>query len=169
MSDQTEVYSEINNPLDNVEDVLSDNNWVYKRKNNEELIVKLEGTACNYRMIFIWQEHMNALQLYCQYNIQINPKNIAIATTSIMEMNSNLWMGHFEIEKESLSPCFRQTNLLNSHQNKAEQPHIEDLIEVSLIQCERYQHVFELLSNEQDQELDMQILSFAMMETLGQS
>ncbi len=168
MSDRVELYSDTaNNPLDNVEDVLSDNNWVYSRKNNEELVVELAGKACDYRVLFVWQEHMNALQLCCQYDMQVKPENMSVAATSIMDMNSNLWMGHFEITKGNLSPCFRQTNLIHSHGKDKNYSHIEDLVEISLNQCERYQHVFELLSS--DDNLDMQILSFAMMETQGES
>ncbi len=168
MSDQIELYDGVSqNPLDNVEDILNDNNWIYSRKNKDEIIVNLSGKACDYRMIFLWQEQMNALQLYCQYDMTISHKNIDVAACAIMNMNSNLWMGHFELNKDSKSPCFRQTNLINIDGNNKDYSHIEDLLEISLTQCERYQHVFELLST--DENIDMQILSFAMMETQGES
>ena len=166
MSNQANSQHETNsNPLDSVEDVLCDNNWVYSRMNNQELVVEVTGTSCDYRLLFVWQEHLNALQLCCQYDIKIKSENMGIAATALMDMNAELWMGHFEITKGSLSPSFRQTCLMHGHEQK--KSYIEDLVDISLVQCERYQAVFQLLSYEKAVNVD--ILSLAMMETLGES
>ena len=165
MRDQANTQNDMNNPLDSVEDVLSDNNWVYSRMNNQELIVEVSGTSCDYRLLFVWQEHLNALQLCCQYNIEIIPENMNMAATALMDMNSDLWMGHFEITKGTLSPSFRQTSLIHGHREL--KSYIEDLVDISLVQCERYQTVFQLLAHEKTVNAD--ILSLAMMETLGES
>ncbi len=165
MRDQANTHDDIQNPLDSVEDVLHDNNWVYSRMNNQELVVEIAGTSCEYRLLFVWQEHLNALQLCCQYNMKIKPENMGIAATALMDMNAELWMGHFEITKGSLSPSFRQTCLIHGHQQRKN--YIEDLVDISLVQCERYQTVFQLLSH--DKAVNADILSLAMMETLGES
>ena len=155
------------NPLDNVEEVLDDYNWIYSRMNNEALVVEVEGKSCAYRLLFIWQEHLNALQICCQYNLHIRPHNMERAALAIMEMNTSLWMGHFEIMKDSASPCFRHTCLIHEHDDRKDYTHIENLLDISLIQCERYQNVFHLLAGEDS--IDTDILSFAMMETAGES
>ncbi len=165
MRDQASTHSDTQNPLDSVEDVLCDNNWVYNRMNNQEILVEVAGTSCEYRLLFVWQEHLNALQLCCQYNMQIKPENIAVAATALMEMNTDLWMGHFEITKDNLSPSFRQTCLIHGHEHRKN--YIEDLVDISLVQCERYQTVFQLLSHESA--VNAELLSLAMMETLGES
>ncbi|PCI56165.1 MAG: hypothetical protein COB36_05120 [Alphaproteobacteria bacterium] len=165
MRDQANTHDDIQNPLDSVEDVLCDNNWVYNRMNNQELVVEIAGTSCNYRLLFVWQEHLNALQLCCQYNIKIKPENMSIAAMALMDMNAELWMGHFEITKSNLSPSFRQTCLIHGHEQR--KSYIEDLVDISLVQCERYQSVFQLLSH--DKAVNTDILSLAMMETLGES
>ena len=166
--DQLESYDNANiNPLDSVEDILSNHNWVYDRTNQEEIIVEVMGKSCNYRLLFVWQKHMNALQLCCQYDLQIKPDNIQVAATALMDMNSALWMGHFELSKDNLSPYFRQTCLIHEHDSKAGYSQIEDLVDISLIQCERYQSVFHILA--ENENVDSEMLSFAMMETAGES
>ncbi len=168
MTNQVECYdSENPNPLDSVEDVLSDYNWVYSRMDNENLIVEIAGKSCKYRLSFVWQEHINSLQLRCQYDVKIKPENMASAANALMDINESLWMGHFEISKNTMLPRFRQTCLIHGHDQKKGYSYIEDLVDISLIQCERYQSVFHMLAN--DSEIDTQMLSLAMMETAGES
>ena len=168
MTDQVKLHEDFeHNPLDSVEDVLNDHNWVYSRMNNQELIVEVSGKSCNYRLLFVWQEHMSALQLFCQYDLKIKPENLILAATTLMDMNASLWMGHFEIAKETQIPSFRHTCLLPDHKESKSYVHIEDLVDISLVQCERYQAVFHLLSSEEP--VNIEVLSLAMMETAGES
>lgn len=170
MTDQIEFYEDSTstpNPLEWVEDVLNDHNWVYSRMTNEELIVDIAGKACNYRLLFVWQDHMNALQICCQYEMEISANNMAMAASALMDMNAALWMGHFELTKESNAPCYRYSCLLRDQSSKSGYEHIEDLVDIALTQCERFQTVFALLSQENG--MDSQSLSFAMMETAGES
>ena len=114
MTDQIELYEDAGqNPLDNVEDVLSDNNWIYSRMNDEELIVEVAGKTCHYKLLFVWQEHMNALQLCCQYGIKMKPENFQLAATALVDMNASLWMGHFEFSKETTSTLTLLSNMAN--------------------------------------------------------
>lgn len=152
------------NPLDNVEDILTHHNWVYSRPNNDELMVKVAGRSCCYSLYFIWHEHMNALQYVCEYDLQITQENRLAAYDTIMTMNAASWIGHFEINNDTQSPAYRYT-LLQGGASQVDL--IEDLVEMSLAQCERYQPVFQILS--QDSETNSQTLSLAMMETSGES
>ncbi len=168
MTSQLECYNDNNiNPLDSVEDVLSDYNWVYSRMDNENIIVEVAGKSCQYRLLFAWKEHLNALQLRCQYDIKINPDNFDLAINAVMNINEQLWMGHFELLKNRQTPCFRHSCLIYEGDNKKFYNHIEDLVDISLIQCERYNPVFQMLAS--DESLDLEMLSFAMMETAGES
>ncbi len=170
MENQVELYDRMNpNPLDSVEAVLSDHNWVYSRMNDAQLVVDVAGKSCNYRLLFVWQEHMNSLQLCCEYDLKIKELHLPLAAMALMDMNASLWMGHFELDRASLSPSFRQTCFIREHDQKRGYAHIEDLVDISLIQCERYQSVFALLTGEGDGVIDADIISFAMMETAGES
>ncbi len=157
----------VQNPIDRVEDVLDGYNWVYNRTNNQELIVEVAGRSCNYRMLFIWQEHMSALQLCCEYDLEIKQGNMDATAHALMDINPSMWMGHFEVSKKSGAPAFRHTCMLYKHPDEKDSFQIEDLVDICLIQCERYQPVFHLLAT--NTRIDSEVLSFAMMETAGES
>ncbi|MGN7438261.1 MAG: YbjN domain-containing protein [Alcanivorax sp.] len=170
MSQAVEIYEETSlpNPLDSVEDVLSDNNWIYSRMNNEELIVDVAGSVFSYRIFFIWQEHMNGLQIMCQYDKEVADNNMELAAESVMQLNRSLWMGHFEINAQKNAPCFRYTTILHDRKNKDHvYNNINDIVDICLAQCEQHQGVFQMLCATDT--LDIRSLSLAMMETVGES
>ncbi len=168
MEDQIELHEEIAfNPLDSLEDVLNDHNWIYTRLRDDTLMVEVAGQSCQYKMLFTWQETMGALQLHCQYDMEVKAEKMALGASAVMDMNADLWMGHFEITREHHAPCFRHTCLLRGRNGKSDYDLIEDLVDISLAQCERYQTVFHMLCDESLPSIDT--LSFAMMETEGES
>lgn len=169
MENQTRIQQqgEDGNPLDSVEEILDENDWAYSRMNNDELIVRVSGKSCDYRLFFIWQSNMRALQFCCQYDMEIHKENIPIASAVLMDLNAALWMGHFEIDKESAIPCFRQTCLLRSCKEQSRSEYIEDLVDIALAQCEQYQAVFQILAS--GEAAHAESLSLALMETAGEA
>ncbi len=168
MTDQIEAYEELErNPLDCVEDVLSDHNWVYSRMNSEELVVEVAGKSCHYRIMFVWQESLGALQICCQYGMSILPENMDMAAHALMSINAAVWMGHFEMTYDTMAPRFRQTSLIRGDDARSDYDHIEDLVDISLNQCEHYHHIFDMLCVAGT--INAETLSFAMMETAGES
>lgn len=155
------------NPLDNVEEFLSINNWVFDRMTDDELIVQLQGKACTYRLFFIWQADMSALQFCCQYDLTVAPGNMDAAARALLKINENLWMGHFDIPQGNSMPSFRHTCLLRGVRGLSGIDHIEDLVDISLAQCERYYSVFDLLARGADAMDDD--LSLALMDTSGRA
>lgn len=167
------MYSEIDlidedlHPLDSVEDVLSANNWTFNRMNNDELMVQISGKAGLYRLFFIWQEDMNALQFCCQYDLNIAGNNLPAASTALLAINEQLWMGHFDLPKSTGVPSYRYTCLVRNAGRSATAEIIEDMVDISLVQCERFYPVFHMLASAND--INTQNLSLALMETAGES
>jgi len=155
------------NPLDSVEDVLNDNNWIYDRMNNEELLVDVAGSVFSYRLCFIWQEHMGALQILCHYDCNVNNVNMPLAAEALMQINRAMWMGHFDLTTEDRVPSFRYTCLFHDRHGDSVYTNIQDIVDICFAQCERYQSVFQILSSHQP--TDLQVLSLAMMDTAGES
>jgi hypothetical protein len=162
-----DLQDNISNPLDHVEQILSDNNWSYSRMADNELMVQVTGRACTYRLFFVWQENMNALKFNCQYDLSVSRNNIANASLALMEMNASMWIGHFEIERDTRIPSFRHTSLLKGcgEQNGFESIH--DLVDIALAECERFWHVFAIMAQEKN--ANTESLSLALMETQGES
>lgn len=171
MSAQIDIRDESVNPLDSVEEILNAHNWVFNRMNNDELIVSVKGKACNYRLFFIWQEDMNAMQFCCQYEMNLDNANTGLAAEALMHMNENLWMGHFDIPQDTKIPSFRHTCLLRGVNGPSNIEHIEDLVDISLAQCERYYSVFYLLSQnaQNDNILNDANMNLALMDAAGES
>ena len=153
------------NPLDRVEEVLTTQNWVFNRMTHHELMVNVTGKDCEYRLFFLWQPEMNAMQFCCQYDLRIDPDNRPPAARALMTINEALWMGHFDIPQESGTPSFRHTSLFRGTASEGGTEPIEDLIDIAMAQCERYYPVFFVLSTLRNP--DDQSLSLAMMDTLG--
>lgn len=159
-----DLGDELINPLDFVEDILTAHNWVFNRMNEDELTVQVTGQHCDYRLFFIWQQDMSALQFCVQYDMVLNRDNMDNAAKALMHVNQNLWMGHFDLPKETEIPTFRHTCLLRGvHGSHAE--HIEDLVDIALTQCEKYFPTFHYLCDGAIASNDL--LSLALMETNG--
>jgi hypothetical protein len=157
------------NPIDSVEEVLAANNWSFERTHNDELIVEVTGKSSTYRLFFIWQEGMNALQFGCHYDIAIGSNNLDEAYKTIISMNQKLWMGHFDLPQETQTPIFRYTCMLRGAARASMAEAIEDMVDISLMQCERYYPAFHLLANENSAPTNPQHMSLALMETVGES
>ncbi len=167
MSVQIDIVNDTVNPLDSVEEILTSNDWVFNRMNDDELIVSVKGKACDYRLFFIWQEDMSAMQFCCQYDLTLDNANMSAAGEALMSINEDLWMGHFDLPAETKIPSFRHTCLLRGLNGLSGVEHIEDLVDISLAQCERYHHVFHMLSK--PEVANDQNMALALMDTLGES
>lgn len=170
MSNRVETATAVDslNPLDNVEEILNANNWEFNRMTDEELMVQVTGSNCAYNLFFIWQEDMDALQFCVQYDMKIDdPKARSKAMEAVQEINENLWMGHFDLPKKTGIPSFRHTCLYRGLKKTATNDHIEDLVDISLAQCERHYPLFSLIAHGQN--LNDQTMALAMMQTQGES
>lgn len=168
MANQTEVIESGLNPLDAVEEVLADHNWAYSRTDDDRLIVQVAAHCCTYRLYFIWQEGLAALQFSCEYDLKVCDTNAQIASAVLMDVNESLWLGHFEIARSTMIPTFRQTCLMRGHDNSSSgSDFIQDLVDIALTQCERYFPVFHILSAAET--ANAQNLSLALMDTAGES
>ncbi len=152
------------NPLDHVEEVLNRHNWAFNRVNAEELIVQVTGKGCDYRLFFIWEEDMSAIQFCCQYSLKIPTENFKMAAKSLMELNANLWLGHFDLPAKTGVPSFRYAAFCQEETTTPDK--ISNMIDVALAQCERFFPAFNVLSK--TTATDEGSLSLALMETRGE-
>ena len=167
MSVEIDEFFEYLNPLDSVENVLCTHNWVFNRISEDELVVQIAGKACSYRLFFIWQEDMNALQFCAQYDMTVNSQNMDHAAGLLMKINENLWMGHFDIPSDTGVPSFRQTCLMRGLENAEHTKHFEDMVDIALTQCERFYSAFHFLCSANI--ANDQVISLALMDTSGEA
>ncbi len=162
-----DIFEEISNPLDSIEDLLASNDWVFSRTNCDELVVDVKGRHCDYRMLFIWQDEFSAMQFVCQYDFPVHRENHQQLPVALMAMNSELWLGCFDMDHGTNFPTFRYNSLFRGMTQTSGAEHIEDLVEIALSECERFYSVFYLLS--MSTPVDDASLRLALMSAAGES
>src|ERR1700733_9178666 len=112
---QAQDRSTISNPLDILEDIVSANEWMFERAHDDELIVELAGRWCHYRMFFVWQREIGALQFTCQFDMKVPEAKQGDVNDLLAMLNNRLWLGHFDLEPQQTTPLFRYTVLARNN------------------------------------------------------
>ncbi len=169
-----DLYDDVSNPLDSVEEIILNNDWTFDRQNEDELTVHVSGKHGHYKMAFVWQEDYSAMQFCCAPDLSVSPNKIDEAARVINKINAGLWLGHFDVRPQTSNnvngayiPCFRHTSLFRGMNETSGITHMEDLIDIALSECERYYLTFDLLSKTEIQ--DNKDIALAMMDVAGRS
>ncbi|CAK0753693.1 YbjN domain-containing protein [Azospirillaceae bacterium] len=132
------------NPLDVVEEIVAANEWPFDRSGEDEMVVEIAGRWCDYRLYFVWQEEISAMQFSCRFDMRVQGHRRSAVHDLLAEVNARMWLGHFDVCSDELTPMFRQTTLLRgSHGATIEQ--LEDLVEIALTECERFYPAFQFV------------------------
>ncbi|PZO86596.1 MAG: hypothetical protein DI626_06135, partial [Micavibrio aeruginosavorus] len=167
LSSHDDIFEDVSNALDSVEEILSANEWAFDRMGEDELTVQVTGKMGEYRLFFHWQEEHSAMRFCCQYDLDIRRDAIANAATAMTEINSTMWLGHFAFREGTEIPCFRHTALFRGQTQNSGAEHMEDMVDIALSECERYYALFELLSRSKP--ATREELELAMMQPVGAS
>lgn len=154
------------NPLDIIEEIVVANEWLFERNANDELIVELSGRWCHYRLFFVWQHDISALQFSCQFDLKVPAARRAVVHELLATMNSKMWLGHFEICPDDATPLFRHTLLLRGARASAVET-LEDLVEIALTESERFYPAFQFVI--WGGKPPCEALASAMIDTVGQA
>jgi len=162
-----EIFEDVSNPLDSVEEILYANDWIFDRMTEDELQVQITGKMGEYKLFFHWQEEYSAMKFVCQYDIDVKRDAMDMAAKTMTTINSGLWLGHFDFRENTEIPCFRHTTLFRGQTQTSGADHIEDLVDIALAECERFYPVFDILSRGLPaNDCDMQL---ALMTVAGES
>ena len=169
---EIDLYDDVSNPLDGVEEIMLNNDWSFDRRNEDEMTVNVSANHGTYKMAFIWQEDYSALQFCCAPDIIISPNKLIEATQVINKINASLWLGHFDVraelnDEQAFVPCFRHTSLFRGMNDSSGVAHMEDLIDIAIHECERFHMSFELLSKATAS--NTKDMSLALMDVAGLS
>ena len=132
------------NPIDLVEEIVQANEWPHDRSSDEEMVVEIQGRWCDYRLFFVWQREMNALHYSCGFEMKVPRGRRGPVYELLAAVNERLWLGHFDLADGDDSPSFRQGVLLRGVFG-ASVEQIEDLVDISISECERFFPAFQLV------------------------
>lgn len=154
------------NPLDIVEEIVAANEWLFDRSTEDELVVELAGRWCHYRMYFVWQREVNALQFSCQFDMRVPEGKRADVSDLLVMLNGRLWLGHFDLDMQQNVPLFRYTVLTRADRSPGVEL-LEDLVEIALTECERFYPAFQFVM--WGGKRPSEALAAAMIDTAGQA
>lgn len=158
--------SHTHNPLDIVEEIVAANEWLFDRSNEDELVVELAGRWCHYRMYFVWQREVGALQFSCQFDMRVPEGKRCDINDLLSLLNNRLWLGHFDLDLQQNSPLFRYTVLARSDRLPGVEV-FEDLVEIALTECERFYPAFQFVV--WGGKSPNEAIAAAMIDTAGQA
>tara|TARA_Y100000590_G_scaffold469993_1_gene661179 strand:- start:1316 stop:1819 length:504 start_codon:yes stop_codon:yes gene_type:complete len=154
------------NPLDVIEHVVSAHEWPFDRCSANEMSISIEGSWARYHLWFAWNSERSGLQFSCAFDFKAPLEKVASVQSLLAMMNEKLWLGHFDLWADEGMLMFRHTLIFSGGAGvTAEQ--IEDLVEISLKECEKFYPALHFVmwgGKSPDQALDS-----AMLETHGEA
>ncbi|MFA5591895.1 MAG: YbjN domain-containing protein [Micavibrio sp.] len=161
-----DIFEDVSNPLDSVEEILCANEWIFDRMTEDELTVQVTGKMGEYKLFFHWQEDYSAMQFSCEMDVEISESAMDAAAKTMTEINSSLWLGHFDFRSGTNIPHFRHTTLFRGMTHTSGAEHLEDLVDIAISECERYFPVFDIFSRglpANDADMSLAIMNVAGM------
>lgn len=162
---ESESFDFAVNPIDFVEEMVAAQDWAFSRFDQDELVVEVKGRCGVYKMHFLWRTELNALYFSCAMDTKVAPEKRGNVYELLAHANENLWLGHFDISREDGSLLYRHTCLLRGMNGHAEP--IEDLVEIALLECDRFYPAFELVLEGECKAPEA--LSLAIIDTVGEA
>ena len=154
------------NPLDILEDIVNANEWLSDRSNDDELVVELAGRWCHYRLFFVWQREIGALQFSCQFDMRVPEPKRGDVNDLLSMLNNRMWLGHFDLDAQQNTPLFRYTVLARGERMPGMEM-LEDLVEIALTECERFYPAFQFVI--WGGKKPTEAMAAAMIDTAGQA
>ena len=138
---QTSVPND--NPLDLVEQLAAQNEWLFDRAGEDEMHLSFPGQSEDHHLSFSWRANVETLQLLAQLEVKVPRAKRAEVAALINMINEQLGLGHFEMWPDSGQVIFRHGLLLRGAMAVPEQ--CEGLIDAALEACDRYYSAFQFV------------------------
>ena len=129
------------NPIDIVEEVIYQKNWNCSRSADHELVAEISSQWCLYRLYFSWSEQIKAINFTVTFDIKFPHNKYLNIYELLAKINENLWIGHFDITSKSGILAYRQTFFL-PNENDMLFKQLDDLVDISVYECEKYYPAF---------------------------
>lgn len=132
------------NPLDLMEDLASANEWRIDRSGPQDLSLHADGHWCDYRIFLTWHPDVRALLYACAYELRV-PEHLRGQVAELIAMvNERLIIGHFDLWIDDGLVVYRHSLLLRGI-SQASVEQLEDLVDISLNECERFYPAFQFV------------------------
>lgn len=134
--------SNIENPLDVVERIACDNDWISDRRNDQEMAVQVPGRWCDYSLFFAWNDEAEAIHFTCAFDMRVPDEKRSHIHELLATINEKMWLGHFGLWEDEGLPMFHHAMLFRDTLGPSH-GQIEDLVETATEECERFYPAFQ--------------------------
>jgi len=132
------------NPLDAIEQIAALRDWAFERAADNEIIVSVAGSWCDYHVSFSWMEDKEALHLACAFDLKVPPPRQLEVTRLLSGVNEQLWIGHFDLWTREGVVTYREAMLLSGGVEPTN-AQVERLLLTAIEACERYFQAFQFV------------------------
>ena len=158
--------SHADNPLDVVESMVDGQGWSFDRPGDMEMAVQVPGRWCDYNLYFSWNEAASAIHFTAAFDMRVAENRRSEAHELLALLNERMWLGHFGLWASEGVPMYRYAlPLRGAGVPSFEQ--IEDLIEVAILECERFYPAFQYVVWGGKSALEA--VEAAMLDTVGEA
>ncbi|HJN25152.1 MAG: YbjN domain-containing protein [Rhodospirillales bacterium] len=153
-------------PLDVIERIVDDNDWISDRRNDQEMAVQVPGRWCDYSMFFAWNDTADAMHFTCAFDMRVPEENREQVHELLILINEKMWLGHFGIWDDEGLPMYRHAlPLRGTHGPSLGQ--MEDMVETAIMECERFYPAFQYTIWGGKSAADS--ITAAMIDTVGEA
>lgn len=158
-------------PLDLIEQIVSAHEWPYDRQSEQELTVFVAGNWAEYNLHFAWNgprsaDDFGGLQVVSAFEGRVPKGSLAPVYELLAKINSQLWLGHFDLVAEEGLLMYRHGVLMGEGQI-ATAHECENLIEIAITECERFFPAFQFVL--WGGKTPAEAMEAAMFETVGEA
>ena len=132
------------NPIDLMEQIAVQNEWLFDRAGEDEMHLSFPGRSEDHHLSFSWRSDVETLQLAAQLEIKVPKLRRTEIATLINMINEQLWLGHFEMYPDSGQIIYRHGLLLRGAVG-ATPEQCEALVQAALEACDRYFAAFQFV------------------------
>lgn len=136
-------FIRIAHPVDLMEQIACLQDWPFERSSDDELTLVVTGAWCDYHVSLNWRDDLESLHLACAFDLKVPAAKQAEIHRLIVQINEQLWLGHFDLWSSEGLLLYRQGLMLNDAEPTTRQ--CEALLQAAFETCERYYQAFQFV------------------------
>lgn len=143
MAAAAQDFNRLSNPVDMIESIACLQDWSFERASEDELTLSVAGGWCDYHISLNWRDDLESLHLACAFDLRVPATRMAEMHRLLVQINEQLWLGHFDLWSSEGLLLYRQGLMLNGAEPTPQQ--CEALLQAALETCERYYQAFQFV------------------------
>ena len=141
---QNESVERPEHPVDVVERLAALNQWAFDRADPDEISILVAGVWTQYEVAFTWLPELESLHVSCSFDLRVPSRKRAEVAELIQMINSQLWLGHFDLWSGEQILMFRHAHCLAGGA-QASDLQCGTIVNAALAACEKHYQAFQFV------------------------